>query len=102
MSLLLKLVAEAIDPVMASFELGLCNLAERDSCGRKAPESIRQEALPGSFDSAHKALRYATDQRSASLRMTTLLGSLQYSKLDMRCPTSARFWQMWDSTNLNP
>jgi hypothetical protein len=84
MSLLLKVVAEAIGPVMASFELGPCNLAERDSLRPESSQEHPQEALPGSFDSAHKALRYATDLRSASLRMTTLLGSLQYSKLDMR------------------
>jgi hypothetical protein len=30
MSLLLKVVAEGIDPVMASFELGLCDMAEQD------------------------------------------------------------------------
>jgi hypothetical protein len=30
MSLLLKVVAEVIGPVMASFELGPCDLAERD------------------------------------------------------------------------
>src|SRR5271155_4744846 len=31
MSLLLKVVAELIDPVMASFELGPCDMAEQDS-----------------------------------------------------------------------
>jgi hypothetical protein len=30
MSLLLKVVAELIDPVMASFELGPCDMAEPD------------------------------------------------------------------------
>jgi hypothetical protein len=44
-------------------------------CGRKARKSICQEALPGSFDCAHKSLCYAIDLRSASLRMTTLWGA---------------------------
>jgi hypothetical protein len=43
--MLLKVVAEAIGPVMASFELGPCNLAERDSL---RPESS-QEHPPGSI-----------------------------------------------------
>ena len=34
MSLLLRVVAEEIDPVMASFELGLCNMAEQDTVAR--------------------------------------------------------------------
>ncbi len=38
MSLLLKVVAEGIDPVMASFELGLCNMAEQDTVARESAE----------------------------------------------------------------
>jgi len=34
MSLLLKVVAELIDPVMASFELGPCDMAEQDKIAR--------------------------------------------------------------------
>jgi hypothetical protein len=34
MSLLLKVVAEVIDPVMASFELGPCDMAEQDKIAR--------------------------------------------------------------------
>jgi hypothetical protein len=34
MSLLLKVVAEALDPAMASFELGPCDLAEQDKIAR--------------------------------------------------------------------
>jgi hypothetical protein len=34
MSLLLKVVAEEIDPVMASFELGLSDMAEQDRIAR--------------------------------------------------------------------
>jgi hypothetical protein len=34
MSLLLKVVAEIIDPVMASFELGPCDLAEQEKIAR--------------------------------------------------------------------
>ena len=35
MSLLLKVVAErGIDPVMASFEFGLCDMAEQDRIAR--------------------------------------------------------------------
>jgi len=41
--------------------------------GRKAPKSICQEVLPGSFDSAPQSYLLATDLRSASLRMTALL-----------------------------
>jgi hypothetical protein len=56
--------------------LGVCDFfSSVVVCGRKARKSIWQEALPGSFDSAHKALCYAIDLRSASLRMTTLLGA---------------------------
>ena len=36
MSLLLKVVAEGIDPVMASFELGLCDMAEKGISGAEA------------------------------------------------------------------
>jgi hypothetical protein len=38
MSLLLKVVAEGIDPVMASFELGLCDMAEQDRIARGSAE----------------------------------------------------------------
>jgi hypothetical protein len=34
MSLLSKVVAEVIDPVMASFELGSCDMAEQDKIAR--------------------------------------------------------------------
>jgi hypothetical protein len=45
MSLLLKVVAEVIGPMMASFELRPCDLAEQDSL---RPESS-QEHPPGSI-----------------------------------------------------
>jgi len=38
MSLLLKVVAEGIDPVMASFELGLCGTAGQDRIARGSAE----------------------------------------------------------------
>src|ERR1700723_3577459 len=43
-------------------------------CGWKARKSICQQASPGSFDCAPKAVRYAIDPRGASLRMTALWG----------------------------
>jgi hypothetical protein len=39
MSLLLKVVAEIIDPVMAPFEVGPCDLAEQDKIGRGSAET---------------------------------------------------------------
>jgi hypothetical protein len=42
--------------------------------GGKAPHSMGKIAPPGSFDSAHKFLCYATGMRGASLRMTILFG----------------------------
>jgi hypothetical protein len=38
MLLLLKVVAEVIDPVMASFELGPCDMAEQDK--RASPQTL--------------------------------------------------------------
>jgi hypothetical protein len=38
MSLLLKVVADEIDPVMASFELGLCNMAVQDRIAKMSAE----------------------------------------------------------------
>ena len=47
MSLLLKVVAEGIDPVMASFELGLCDneIAPRDLRGTIKKRTSGPEAL---------------------------------------------------------
>ena len=38
MSLLLKVVAEVIDPVVAFFELGPCDMAEQDRNARGSAE----------------------------------------------------------------
>jgi hypothetical protein len=43
-----------------------------EACGWIAWKSICQQASPGSFDFARQAVRYATDLRCASLRMTDL------------------------------
>src|SRR5580704_13587075 len=51
---------------------------------RKLPRASANKHRRGPSTPRHKALCYAIDLRSASLRMTTLFGGLQCSWLDMQ------------------